>query len=125
MNDKIKLLEVANKKIAGNRDFIAFFLMQYLSIANTTADAVMKSLGCEKEGYYKLGLCKTPITTDINYVAELNKIADYIGISNLELGKIIRKVNTILELRNSDDDNSYLMAARDKKKKDDNQNVME
>ncbi|HVX01395.1 MAG TPA: hypothetical protein VHA52_13310 [Candidatus Babeliaceae bacterium] len=121
MNNKIKLLELANKKIASNKDFIAFFLDQYLSIADTTTDIVMKSLGCDIEGYYKLGLCRAPITTDKSYITDLNKIADYIGVSNLELGKIIRKVDTVVEFRNGNADNSYLMAARDKKKKGDKQ----
>lgn len=117
MNDKVKLLELANKKIASNKDFIAFFLDQYLSIEHTTADVVMKSLGCNIEDYYKLSLCKAPIVTDKNYVAELNKISDYIGVSNLELGKIIRKVNTIVQFRDDNAGSSYLMAARDKKGK--------
>jgi hypothetical protein len=49
----------------------------------------------------------------------LNNICVYIGISTLELNKIIKRVYSILQLREATttNENSLLMAARDKKKK--------
>ena len=110
MNDKIKLLELANKQIASNEAFLAYFLAQYSEIEHVTAEATMEMLECNYENYYKLGLCKAPITTHANYITELNKVADYIGISAIVLNKIIRRVDTIMQLRNSNTEN-YLMAA--------------
>lgn len=120
MNDKIKLLELANKQIASNEGFLAYVLNQYSEIEHVTTEAIMEMLECNIEGYYKLGLCKAPITTHANYITELSKVTDYIGISTMPLNKIIRRVDTIMQLRNSNTE-SYLMAARDKNKKSNDQ----
>lgn len=116
MNDKIKLLELANKQIASNEGFLAYVLAKYSEIEHVTIEAIMEMLECNIENYYKLGLCKAPVTTHANYITELNKVTDYIGISAMALNKIIRRVDTIMQLRNSSTEN-YLMAARDKNKK--------
>jgi hypothetical protein len=119
MNDKIKLLELANAKAATDEEFIAYFLNHYLKIEQTTTEAVMTILNCNVENYYKLGLCKAPTITDSDYLDRLNNISSYVGISVLELNKIIKRVNTVLQLRNlSTGENAVLMAARDKKKRD-------
>lgn len=120
MNDKIKLLELANKQIASNEEFLAYVLNQYSEIEHVTTEAIMEMLECNIESYYKLGLCKAPITAHANYITELNKVTDYVGISAISLNKIIRRVDTIMQLRNSNTEN-YLMAARDKNKKSNDQ----
>lgn len=118
MNDKVKLLEMANKKVAGDKEFIAYFLSNYIQIEHITDDVVMTSLNCNAESYYKLGLCKAPSITDESYLDRLNNICTYIGISTLELNKIIKRVSSVLQLRDATtDEKSLLMAARDKKKK--------
>jgi hypothetical protein len=119
MNDNIKLLEMASKKAATDRDFIAYFLSNYIQIEHTSEDVVMTSLNCNVENYYRLGLCRAPNITDENYLDRLNNICVYIGISTLELNKIIKRVYSILQLREvtTTNENSLLMAARDKKKK--------
>lgn len=124
MNDKIKLLELANKQIASNEEFVAYFLAQYSEIENATTDTLMEALGCDIESFYKLGLCKAPTAADVNYLTELNKVSDYIGISVIALNKIIRRVDTVMQLRNSNPENAYLMAARDKNKKSNEQDNM-
>lgn len=123
MSDKIKLLELANKKITANKEFVAYFLDQYLAIEGTTVEALMEILKCDIESYYKLGLCKIPAVDDKNYLVQLNNVSTYTGISSLELNKIIKRVSAVVELRSND--NSYLMAARDKKKKDNDQDNSE
>lgn len=124
MNDKIKLLELANRQISSNEEFLAYFLAQYSEIEHVTTEAIMEMLECSIESYYKLGLCKAPITTHANYITELSKITDYIGISAISLNKIIRRVDTIMQLRDNKSEN-YLMAARDKNKKSNDLNDSE
>lgn len=123
MNDKLKLLELANKKVETDKDFFAFFLSQYLEIEQINKEAILSMLSCDIETYNKLGLCKVPAITESNYLNRLNNIASYLNISVLELNKIIKRVNTVIQLRDSEVPNSYLMAARDKKKKDDKDNL--
>lgn len=118
MNDKIKLLELATKKIAANKDFIAYFLDQYQLIEHITEEALMETLQCDIESYYKLGLCKAPSINAKTYLDQLNNISLYIGISSLELNQIIKRVTAVMQLKDTNADNHYLMAARDKKKKD-------
>lgn len=120
MSDKLKLLEQANKKVATDKDFFAFFLRQYLEIEQIDKEAILSMLNCDNETYNRLGLCKAPGITENDYLVRLNNIFSYLGISVIELNKIIKRVNTVIQLRESNTSNSYLMAARDKKKKDDN-----
>lgn len=118
MSDKVKLLEAANKKVAIDREFIAYFLSSYIEIEHTTKDAIMATLNCDFESYYKLGLCKAPSIYAEDYLDRLNKISSYINISSLELNKILKRVNSVLQFTRAEtDESSYLMAARDKKKK--------
>lgn len=120
MNDKIRLLELAYKKIASNNQFMAYYLAQYVETEQITINIVIEILGCNVENFYKLGLCKAPTVGSINYLNELNKIADYTSISTIELNKILRRVDTVMKFRNSNT-KSYLMAARDKNKKNNDQ----
>ncbi|MFL5788100.1 MAG: hypothetical protein ACJ748_08605 [Flavisolibacter sp.] len=119
MNNKIKLLEVANKKAAEDPAFIAYFLNKFMTIENTSELAIIQLLNCSTESFYKLGLCQAPNVNLPDYLNRINTICSYVGISAIELNKIIKRVNSVTQLTGSStNDISYLMAARDKKKKD-------
>ena len=120
MNDKIKLLELANKKVEGDGDFIAYFLSRYAEIEKLSQQDMMSALKCSIENYYKLGLCKAPNANSSDFIDELNKVSNYTNISTLELNKIIKRVSTI-EKFSQLNNNPILMAARDKKKKKDSE----
>ncbi len=119
MNNKIKFLEVANKKAAEDPAFIAYFLTKFMIIENTSESAIIQLLNCSTESFYKLGLCQAPNVNLPDYLNRINIICSYVGISAIELNKIIKRVNAIMQLTGAPTtDISYLMAARDKKKKD-------
>lgn len=120
MNDKVKILETANKKVATEKEFIAYFVSKYIEIEHITEDTIISTLNCTLENYYKLGLCRTPDINASDYLKRLNNISNYIGISSVELNKIIKRVNSVLQFTETKvDESSYLMAARDKNKKND------
>lgn len=122
MNDKLKLLELANNKIANDSNFMAYVLDQYLSIEGKTRENIIQEISLDKEQYYKLGLCKVPLWGSENYLDDLDKIAIYVGISSMTLNGIIKRVNAVAQFKRKNQENSYLMAARDKKKKKDDPN---
>src|SRR5688572_11923767 len=122
MSDKIKLLEAANKKVADNSEFIAYYLLKYSKIENFSQQDIISILKCSAEDYFKLGLCKAPKIDSSNFIDELNKVSDYTHVSTIELNNIIKRVAT-LEKFSQLNNNSILMAARDKgKDKNKNEN---
>ncbi|WDO13957.1 hypothetical protein MH928_04470 [Flavobacterium sp. WW92] len=118
MSDKIKLLELANKEVADDKNFIAFFLVKYSEIENISKEDIINNFKCNLETYYKLSLCRVPDQSAIDYITRLNKISEYVNINSLEINKIIKRVNSVLIFLNSNH-NNYLSAARDKKNKND------
>lgn len=119
MSNKIKLLEVANKKAAQDPAFIAYFIAKYMIIENTSESTIIQVFNCSTESFYKLGLCQAPNVNLPDYLSRINTICSYVGVSAIELNKIIKRVNSVTQLTGSPtNDISYLMAARDKKKKD-------
>jgi hypothetical protein len=119
MSNKIKLLKVANKKAAQDPCFLAYYLSRYITIERTSEPAIIQTLNCSTEAFYKLGLCHAPDVNLPDYLTRINTICSYIGISAIELNKIIKRVSAVTELTSSrPNEISFLMAARDKKKKE-------
>jgi hypothetical protein len=98
MNDKIKLLEVANKNASQDPGFISYFLQKYIAIESSSEPAIIQALNCSIESFYKLGLCHAPDVNSPDYLTRINIICNYIGISAIELNKIIKRVNSITQL---------------------------
>lgn len=116
MNDKIKLLEAAMKKISSEKEFMAFVLSKYLEIEKISEGSLISELKCSLEDYYKLGLCRVPKTTSKDFILRLNSMCEYTHTPVSELNKIIKRVDTIIKLSENANSSSLLMAARDKKK---------
>jgi len=115
MSDKIKLFELATKRVVDNKDFIAFYLAKYCEIEHISRPEIIDKLGCSLEQYAKLGLCTVPMD---NYIEGLNTISEYTGTQVMMLNSIIKRVNSVTAFSGSNE-NKYLLAARDKKNKDD------
>jgi hypothetical protein len=121
MSDKVRLLELANKKVADDSDFIAYFFTKYSEIEKKSQQEIISTLNCSFENYYKVGLCRIPDINETDFLQRLNNISQYSNISSLELNKIIKRVNSVLKFSdniNLQNTSPFLMAARDKKKKD-------
>jgi len=117
MSSTINILRSAYEKASADRTFLAFLLKKYQEAETMSEASMTELLGCQLESYYKLGLCVAPDTASANYLVELNKICDYIGVPILPLNKIIKRAATLFKF--SDDgvnSPSVLMAARDKNK---------
>ena len=117
MNDKLKLLQLANNKIADNREFMAFYLKKYGEFEDLSQQQICSDLNCSFEDYYKLTLCKVPDVNVHDFASRLKKISDYTGVTVFGLSKIVKRVHTLMTL-SSDQSQSTLMAARDKNNKD-------
>lgn len=123
MTEKIKLFELANRKIENQQEFMAFYLRKYLEIERISEKKLCSELNCSIEAYYKLALCKAPDFNALNFITRLKNISKYTGIEVWGLSRIIKRVNTIHAFSETDA-TAYLMAARDmnKQNKDNNKN---
>jgi len=115
MSDKIKLLELAVKKVSEDHDFMAFYLTRYFQAEKISQQDIISTLNCSLEDYYRLGLCRVPKSNSNNFVEQLNKVSAFTHISALELNKIIKRVHSLQTFSNIND-NPILMAARDRKR---------
>jgi len=116
MNEKEKLLQLAYDKIADNSEFMAFYLKKYGEFEKISEQEICSNLNCSVEDYYKLALCKAPYVNANDFVARLNNISQYTGISVFGLNNIVKRVHSIMTL-SENESSAYLMAARDKNKK--------
>ena len=89
MNNKIKLFELAYKKVVLDNDFMAFIFKKYMEYEKISDQELMLKLKCSLEDYYKLGLCRVPNINASDFVKRLNKISEYSHTSELELNKIL------------------------------------
>lgn len=122
MNNRVKLLQLANQKIADNNEFMGFYLRKYREFENLSEQQICSNLNCSFEDYYKLTLCKAPDVNAYDFASRLKNISDYTGITVFGLSKIIKRVHSLMTL-SSDQSPSTLMAARDKNNKEqDNKN---
>ncbi|WP_276348833.1 hypothetical protein [Daejeonella sp. JGW-45] len=119
MNDKIKLFEMANKKLANDSGFIAYYLKKYQELESVSANAICSELNCSEENYLRLSLCKTPDAYAEDFSTRINDISQHTGVSPFGLSKIIKRVANILKLSENVSP-AFLMAARDKKRNNDN-----
>jgi hypothetical protein len=115
MSSKLRLLETAFENAACDSAFLAFFITKYQEAENTDANGVTAILNCELDAYYRLGLCLAPDVSASNYLSELNKISEYIGISSLLLNQVLKRAVSIVRLSGANT-HSLLLAARDKDK---------
>lgn len=114
MNEKTRLFEIANRKLADNSEFVAFYLKKYSEYENVSEKDICSDLSCSEENYLRLALCRTPDIYADDFGTRINSISQFTGVSPLGLSKIIKKVATILKLSENASD-TFLMAARDKK----------
>jgi len=115
MSSKLRLLETAFENAATDSAFLAFFIKKYQESEKTDAAGVAIILKCELDAYYRLGLCITPDISASNYLSELNKISEYVGISSLLLNQVLKRAVAIVKLSGANV-KSMLLAARDKDK---------
>ena len=115
MSSKLRLLETAFENAAADSAFFAFFIRKYQEAENVDAAAVATLFQCGPEAYYRLGLCTVPDVGAPNYLNELNKISEYIGISTLSLNQVLKRAVAIVKLSGATAP-SALLAARDKDK---------
>ena len=116
MNHKIKLLAMGARKASLEKDFMSFVLNKYLEIEKIPETELISLLGCSKEDFYKLALCKAPDIAGKDFIERVRTISEYSRVPILELNKIIKRVDAISKLSTTESYNSFLMAARDKKR---------
>lgn len=118
MNNKIRLLGLANKEMATDIEFFAFYLKKYSEIEKVSEQEICSELNCSIEAYRKLALCRAPSAHSNEFIHRLNNVSQFTGIPIISLNKIIKRVDSVIALSGSKNI-SHLMAARDKDKPED------
>lgn len=104
------------QKLSSEKEYMSFVLYKYREIEDKSEQDLLNVLRCSFEDLYKLALCKVPNTTAEDFTDRLRNISEYSHSSLLELNKIIKRVDAIIQISSTENNNAYLMAARDKKK---------
>lgn len=95
MSNKLKLLEVAVKKMSKDKNFMSFILDRYMELENITKDDLISKLHCSLHDFYKLALCKVPYTREKDFKERIKDISEYCSMLDFELSEIIKRVEGI------------------------------
>lgn len=118
MSDNNNISQVMIDKLARRQDYMAWYLLQYKMNEKLNDEELAAFLKTSKDKVDTLALCKVPNSKSIDFMQRIATIADFTNINSFKLSVIIRKVESILVLQNSNIrlDNS-LMAARERENK--------
>ncbi len=122
MSDNNNISRVMINKLAQRQDYMAWYLLQYKKNEELNDEEVAAFLETSKDKVDKLSLCKAPNSKSVDFMQRIATIADFTNINSFKLSVIIRKVESILVLQNSNIrlDNSLIAAReRENKKKND------
>ncbi len=114
MNEQLRLLELANKRAANDKEFIGYILKKYGEIEKCSNEEIRSKLNCSLKDYYRLSLCKTPSIDSSDFIEQLNRVAAHSNISMMELNALIKRVVSVEKFSEAKS-NTWLIAARDKR----------
>src|SRR5262249_19839696 len=96
MSEKVSLLAKAVDKVSLDKKFIAFLMREYLEYEKISQQEILLQLRCSEEEYYKLCLCNAPDMEAGDFVSRVNSIGEYAHVSAIEISRIIKRANMIL-----------------------------
>jgi hypothetical protein len=92
------LLQLASRKAAKNRFFLAENLSDFCSYRRMGEDELAKFLGCSSSVLPKLSLCRRPDPESSRFRSDIEQIASVFGIKSIQLAQLIREVEAIKAL---------------------------
>ena len=113
MTDKLALLKMAYDSLCVEKEFMAYYLNEYLKLANKKEQQLLDELKCSKESMYKLALCKSPTLEQTGGFQQLLTLSEYTDVDIFQIKKIINFVKNVQALQLSQQ-TPLLLAARDK-----------
>lgn len=90
--NKLELMRITYAKLAGNREFIASYLENYMRLEGIDKLRLMQRLNCSEENFYRLALCKTPLPSQPDFRERAERIAEYSNVPFQELAFLILSV---------------------------------
>lgn len=112
-----QLLRHAADRASRDDFFLGNVLTEYMVARGLNRAGLSKQLSCSETQLSLLALCRLPKESGVTFRAEVEKIAAYVGIDPLELGQVIREVQSRRALQTSGQtsytDPGLLLAARD------------
>ncbi|MCI0441379.1 MAG: hypothetical protein L0177_19940 [Chloroflexi bacterium] len=114
------ILQRAARQAAQRPFFLAGDLAAYQSLYGMGEEQMADYLGCSTESLAKLALCRRPGKIAPHFGADVERIAAYAGVDSVRLAAILREVESVASLRNTQAQDSaarergFLMAARDR-----------
>ncbi|MBL7933706.1 MAG: hypothetical protein JNL60_17515 [Bacteroidia bacterium] len=89
---KLGLMQITYAKLAGNREFIASYLENYIRVEGIDRLELMKRLQCSEENFYRLALCKTPLPSQADFHERVEKISAYASVPFQDFAFLILSV---------------------------------
>ncbi len=107
-----QLLAFASRKAAHREGYIASYLARYQQQENLSEEALRKHLGCTRDAYTRLALCRTPVVDSKDFGQRIGRIASVTGITASRLADIILQVAHLQAIQ--EEPAALLLAARDR-----------
>ncbi len=114
-NSSIEHLAFAAAKAATRVEYMAYFLDSFRRMEGITEQDLLERLGCERPTLYRLSLAHAPDPQSESFGADIRKVAEWAGISPLELAQLLRRVHAVNRLGEAENtrQEGLLSAARD------------
>lgn len=118
MSSNNSISQIMLNKLEQRKDYIAWYLSQYRKNENLNDEEVTAFLESATNNTERLAMCKAPNSKAPDFMRRINSMADFTNVSPFKLSAIIRKVDSIISLQNSNTPiATSLMAAREKNDK--------
>jgi hypothetical protein len=118
--ERDRLLAWAARRARGRDSFIASDLAVYQERHRLDEAQLADWLGCATRALADLALCRRPQANASSFRADVERIADHVGVRAEQLARLLRETGAIAALRAAPADRSahaehgFLMAARDR-----------
>ncbi len=114
MNKRTHYKELLIKKASLNREYLASYIERYMQFENIDKENIKLLLGCSEDNYFKLCVCLAPELEAEDFKERIDKIAAATSTSSLSIIRILKRVDMLQSIGDSD---VMLMAARMKESK--------
>jgi len=112
----VNMSQIMLNKLSQRQDYFAWYLSQYKINENHNTEQMINFLQTSEKDIERLSMCRVPNSKAFDFMQKIKVIANFTNVDSFKLIMVIRKVESILALRNnSTAATQMLLAAREKK----------
>lgn len=95
------LLATLRERAKGLPSFMAYAISLYQHVNGHSDEQIADWLDCSPAQCEKLGLCRRPLGTDLNFRDHVEEIANFAGADPLKLAHLLRTTESIVAFRDA------------------------